>query len=84
MDPYIERPAIWPDFHDAFVTAIRGLLQPLLKPRYVALMQDRWFVVESDRPIRPDVAVIRQSLLKHQLRSSMSMNPRSSKSGEKT
>ncbi len=58
MDPYIERPAIWPDFHDALVSAIRGLLQPLLRPRYVALMQDRWFVVESDRPIRPDVAVI--------------------------
>jgi hypothetical protein len=63
MDPYIERPAIWPDFHDALVTAIRGFLQPLLKPRYVALMQDRWFVVESDRPIRPDVAVIRTNEL---------------------
>jgi hypothetical protein len=58
MDPYIEKPAIWPDFHDALVSAIRGLLQPQLRPRYVALMQERWFVVESDRPIRPDVAVV--------------------------
>jgi len=59
MDPYIERPAIWPDFHDRLIPLIAGLLQPMLKPRYVALMQDRWFVVESNRPIRPDVAVIR-------------------------
>ena len=58
MDPYIEKPPIWPDFHDAFVAAIRGLLQPQLRPRYVALMQERWFVVESDRPIRPDVSIV--------------------------
>lgn len=62
MDPFIEKPAIWPDFHDALVSAIRGLLQPQLRPRYVALMQERWFVVESDRPIRPDVAVVATDL----------------------
>ncbi len=59
MDPYIERPAIWPDFHDSLITYIRAALQPVLRPRYVALTQDRLFVVESDRPIRPDVAVVR-------------------------
>lgn len=61
MDPYIERPAIWPDFHDSLITCIRAALQPVLRPRYVALAQDRLFVVESDRPIRPDVAVARTS-----------------------
>lgn len=64
MDPYIEWPVIWPDFHDSLITFIRGALQPLLRPRYVALAQDRLFVVESDRPIRPDVAVVRTSLPK--------------------
>lgn len=58
MDPFIEKPALWPDFHDALVAEIRWLLQSQLRPRYVALMQERWFVVESDRPIRPDVAVV--------------------------
>jgi hypothetical protein len=29
----------------------------LLRPQYVALTQDRLFVVESDRPIRPDVSI---------------------------
>jgi hypothetical protein len=58
MDPYIERPAIFPDFHDSMIYCLRSALQPLLKPRYVALAADRLFVVESDRPIRPDVAIV--------------------------
>lgn len=58
MDPYIERPEIWPDFHDRLITYLCAALKPLLPPRYVALTQDRLFVVESDRPIRPDVSVI--------------------------
>lgn len=59
MDPYIERPAIWADFHDALVAAIRGILQPLLRPRYVALMQDRIYVVRDDQARKPDIAVVR-------------------------
>ena len=59
MDPYIERPAIFPDFHHSLITCIRGALQPLLKPKYVALTADRLYVVESERPIKPDVAVLR-------------------------
>lgn len=62
MDPYIERPAIFPDFHDSLITYIRAALQPLLRPKYVALAADRLFVVESDRPIRPDVSVVRTGL----------------------
>ena len=61
MDPYIERPEIWPDFHARFVTFLCGLLQPVLRPKYIALTQDRLYVVESDRPIRPDVSVVRTS-----------------------
>jgi len=59
MDPYIERPAIWADFHDSLILCIRGALQPLLKPKYAALTQDRLYVVEAERPIYPDVAVVR-------------------------
>jgi hypothetical protein len=57
MDPYLERSEIWPDFHDRLITYISEALQPLLRPKYVALTQDRLFVVESDRPIRPDVSI---------------------------
>lgn len=59
MDPYIERPDIWPDFHDRLITYLCSHLQPLLRPRFLAVTQDRLYVVESDRSIRPDVSVIR-------------------------
>jgi len=61
MDPYLERPEIWPDFHDSLIAAIRGALQPLLRPRYAAITQERLYVVEADRPIRPDMSVVRTS-----------------------
>ena len=59
MDPYLERPALWSDFHDSLIAYIREVLQPLLRPRYVALSQDRLYVLETERPIRPDVSVVR-------------------------
>ena len=48
MDPYIERPAIWPDFHAGFIFMLRSALQPLLRPRYVAMIEDRICVVEAE------------------------------------
>ncbi len=59
MDPYIERPPLWPDFHDSLIAGIRAALQPLLRPRYAAITQDRLYVLESGRPIWPDVALLR-------------------------
>jgi hypothetical protein len=59
MDPYIERPDHWPDFHDRLITYIAEGLQRRLKPKYVALVQDRVYVAESGRLVRPDVAVAR-------------------------
>jgi Protein of unknown function (DUF4058) len=58
MDPYIERPTIWADFHDRLIAAISAQLQPLLRPKYAALVQDRLYVVESKRPIWPDVSIV--------------------------
>jgi hypothetical protein len=59
MDPYIERAAIFPDFHDRLLIYLGAALRPLLRPKYVPLTQDRLYVVESDRPIFPDVAILR-------------------------
>lgn len=58
MDPYLEQPAIWPDFHDGLVFCVREQLQPALAPKYAALTQDRLYVVEHQRPIRPDVSIV--------------------------
>jgi hypothetical protein len=65
MDPYIERPAIWADFHDRLITHICEMLQPLLRPRYLAITQERLYVVESDRPIRPDIGITRGASTRH-------------------
>jgi len=59
MDPYIERPEIWPDFHDSLIAGMRGALQPGLRPQYAAVTQERPYAVEAERPIRPDVSVVR-------------------------
>jgi len=59
MDPYLERSAIWADFHDSLIFCLREILQPLLRPRYAALSQNRLYVVESARPILPDVSLVR-------------------------
>ena len=61
MDPYIERPTLWPDFHDRFITYLCAALNPVLRPRYAALTQDRLYVTESHRPIYPDVGIVRTS-----------------------
>ena len=37
MDPYIERPELWPDFRDSLIAAIRGVLQPHLRPSLTPL-----------------------------------------------
>lgn len=67
MDPYLERPELWPDFHDSLITYIREDLQPKLRPRYAALVQDRLNVVEHERPIRPDLAVVQTGTTKGRL-----------------
>jgi hypothetical protein len=64
MDPYLEAPAIWPDFHDALAGEIRGALnQTLPRPYYARLeMRPEIGIVEergpANRPV-PDVAVVR-------------------------
>jgi hypothetical protein len=58
MDPYLEEPILWHSFHQAMVVYMAETLQPLLRPRYVAALDERIFVEgPDDRNIYPDVAV---------------------------
>lgn len=58
MDPYLEHPDIFPDFHDSFVTYLRERLQPHLpEPYYAAIGRLAWIEV-SERYIGPDVDVV--------------------------
>lgn len=70
MDPYIEAPRLWPDFHNRLASEISALLNASIQPRYVARMNP-YVVYETmdigvmDTPplrrahgIRPDVGVL--------------------------
>lgn len=60
MDPYLENPLIWSGLHAVFVVYLRDELQPLLRPRYVAAVEERVYVEGPEREIIPDVAVRRR------------------------
>lgn len=61
MDPYIEHPQVWSDFHSDLAGEIRALLNPVIQPRYVArlvpLVTYDLIEVARTRGVRPDVAV---------------------------
>jgi hypothetical protein len=62
MDPYLEDPAIWSDFHGTFLMSLRAELNRILPEHYVARW-DRYVWIEepeeeAPRPLgRPDVLV---------------------------
>jgi len=61
MNPWLERPALWPDVHDSLIMSLRGALAPLLRPKYFLSVQQRTViaVVPPDpHPIFPDLAVL--------------------------
>jgi hypothetical protein len=61
MDPYIEHPEVWSDFHGDLAAEIRADLNKRIRPRYIARLTPRvtYEVVEIDktRSVRPDVGV---------------------------
>jgi hypothetical protein len=67
MDPYLESPAIWPDFHDGLAGEMRAALNGLLPPPYYARLQMRPEIGildsgERRRRVVPDVAVVRSDV----------------------
>jgi hypothetical protein len=44
MDPYLEHPLLWPEFHLRLVVAIANQLQPQLRPHYVASVASRVYL----------------------------------------
>ena len=62
MNPYIERPDVWNDFHDSFIPAARELLIPQVQPRYFVRIEEHLFIHEppaSERFAlgRPDLSI---------------------------
>lgn len=63
MDPYIETPKIWSDFHNNLATEVQGQLNRTIQPRYVARLVPyvtyETIEITDVRGIRPDVAIWR-------------------------
>jgi hypothetical protein len=57
MDPFLEDADLWPGFHTSLTVYIRNQLQPLLRPRYIASVEERVYLEGPDRQIIPDVRV---------------------------
>jgi hypothetical protein len=65
MDPYLEHPAYWPDFHARFITYGCDALAERLPPDYVAHIDERIRLVEvaaeKSTRTRPDLTISRGS-----------------------
>lgn len=64
MDPYLEGPRFFADFHDSMIVYLMEALQPVLPERYFAQSGDRIWVEASKRNVYPDVCVT-QELVPH-------------------
>lgn len=63
MDPYLEGPGVFPDFHDGFITYMREALQPHLPEPYYAAIGRRAWIEVSERYIGPDVSVVDSGII---------------------
>jgi hypothetical protein len=59
MDPWLEWPGVFPDFHNAFLTYLREALNTVLPPPFFAAIATRIYMEESERQVEPDVDVLR-------------------------
>jgi hypothetical protein len=61
MDPYLEDPAFWSDFHSAFLTYLSDALNECLPDNYEARLDEKINLIESSpdriRLLEPDLAV---------------------------
>ncbi|MGG6240201.1 DUF4058 family protein [Nodosilinea sp. AN01ver1] len=61
MDPYLEQPGLWPEFHNRLLVAIADHLGPQLRPKYRVAIEKRVYqdAAEDLQIGRPDAAVFR-------------------------
>jgi hypothetical protein len=61
MDPYLEKPSLWPDVHHEIISVTRATLTRLLRPKYAVLVEERVYLAEDNDPGRevriPDARV---------------------------
>lgn len=61
MDPFLEDPVFWPDFHATFINYWREAIAEALPPQYEATLGERVYLIEHEPEARklgfPDIAV---------------------------
>ena len=60
MDPYLERPGLWPEVHTRLIVALADTLGPLVRPHYRVAVEQRTYLLAisfDDAIIVPDVSV---------------------------
>jgi hypothetical protein len=57
VDPYLEDPEIFPDFHDSFITYLRENVRASLPEPYYAALGRRVWIAASRRSIGLDVSL---------------------------
>ena len=60
MDPFLENPRIFPDFHDTMIAFIKEGIQPKLPAPYYAAIAARVWLEKADRFLGPDVRIHRE------------------------
>ena len=61
MDPYLERPSLWPDVHASLIIALRDALSPVVGPKYYVAVEERIYLIQpEERRLvgQPDVVVV--------------------------
>ena len=64
MNPYLEQPAVWQDFHNALVLHIREALMPQVRPQFIVKLEEFVFIHEPPAEERgklvgrPDVSIL--------------------------
>jgi hypothetical protein len=61
MDPYLEAPAGWQEFHSRFINTMSDFLVPKVRPKYAVHIERYVYVAEvfgEEGRIRPDIAIV--------------------------
>lgn len=58
MDPYLEHPRYFPDFHNSFIVGLKQAIQPALPEPYYAKTEERIWIEWPERAVLPDVNVL--------------------------
>ncbi|MBI2479507.1 MAG: DUF4058 family protein, partial [Planctomycetia bacterium] len=57
MDPYLEHPILWTGVHSGLISSIRSQIAPVLRPRYVASIEERVMIDIPQHQRIPDLWV---------------------------